>query len=96
MTTETGVVVYRLHVWIRQISPMIWRRLLIRSDSTIADLHYTLQIARVEQTGGWTFMPWAFRRVLILFQSEKQAVECYPQTVVQGSQPRFVPLSKIC
>lgn len=24
---------------------MVWRRLLIRSDSTIADLHYTLQIA---------------------------------------------------
>ncbi len=45
MTNETGVEVYRLHVWIRQISPMIWRRLLVRSDSTIADLHYTLQIA---------------------------------------------------
>jgi hypothetical protein len=37
--------VYLLHVWIRQISPMIWRRLLVRSSSTIADLHYTLQIA---------------------------------------------------
>lgn len=24
---------------------MVWRRLLVRSDSTIADLHYTLQIA---------------------------------------------------
>jgi Plasmid pRiA4b ORF-3-like protein len=37
--------VYRLHVWIRQISPMIWRRFLIRSDSTLTDLHNTLQIA---------------------------------------------------
>ncbi len=37
--------VYWLHVWIRQISPMIWRRLLVHSDSTIADLHHTLQIA---------------------------------------------------
>jgi Plasmid pRiA4b ORF-3-like protein len=45
MTFETHVEVYRLHVWIRQISPMIWRRLLVRSDSTIADLHYALQIA---------------------------------------------------
>lgn len=45
MTNEAGAEVYRLHVWIRQISPMIWRRLLVRSDSTIADLHYTLQIA---------------------------------------------------
>ena len=45
MTNETSAEVYRLHVWIHQISPMIWRRLLVRSDSTIADLHYTIQIA---------------------------------------------------
>ncbi len=37
--------VYQLRVYLREISPMIWRRLLMRSDSTIADLHYTLQIA---------------------------------------------------
>jgi Plasmid pRiA4b ORF-3-like protein len=37
--------VYQLHLWIRQISPMIWRRFLIRSDSTLTDLHNTLQIA---------------------------------------------------
>jgi Plasmid pRiA4b ORF-3-like protein len=37
--------VYQLHVWLREISPMIWRRLLVRSGSTIADLHYMLQIA---------------------------------------------------
>jgi Plasmid pRiA4b ORF-3-like protein len=48
MTFETHVEVYRLHVWIRQISPMIWRRLLVRSDSTIADLHYALQMALVQ------------------------------------------------
>jgi Plasmid pRiA4b ORF-3-like protein len=36
--------VYQLHVWLREISPMISRRLLVRSDSTIADLHYILQI----------------------------------------------------
>jgi hypothetical protein len=45
MENAPSAKVYRLHVWIRQISPMIWRRLLVRSDSTIADLHYTLQIA---------------------------------------------------
>ena len=45
-TTKTvDVEIYQLHVWIRQISPMIWRRLLVRSDSSIADLHCTLQIA---------------------------------------------------
>ena len=45
MANETSAEVYRLHVWIRQITPMIWRRLLVRSDSTIADLHHILQIA---------------------------------------------------
>ena len=45
MANATDVEIYRLHVWIRRISPMIWRRLLVRSDSTITDLHYTLQIA---------------------------------------------------
>jgi len=41
--------VYQIRVYLWQISPMIWRRLLVRSDSTIADLHYTLQISM-----GWT------------------------------------------
>ena len=41
----TTIEVYQLRVYLRQISPMIWRRLLVRSDSTIEDLHYTLQIA---------------------------------------------------
>ncbi|AUT75723.1 hypothetical protein C2L64_46190 [Paraburkholderia hospita] len=45
MDEEPGVGIYRLHVWLRQISPMIWRRLLVRSDSTITDLHHILQIA---------------------------------------------------
>jgi hypothetical protein len=43
-TVPTPPEAYQLHVWLREISPMIWRRLLVRSDSTIADLHYTLQI----------------------------------------------------
>src|SRR5260370_39160905 len=41
--------VYQLRICIREISPQIWRRLLVRSDSTIAQLHDTLQIAF-----GWT------------------------------------------
>ncbi|MEZ5576607.1 MAG: hypothetical protein R3F44_13670 [Candidatus Competibacteraceae bacterium] len=39
--------VYQLRVWLQGVSPMVWRRLLVRSDSTIADLHYTLQIGGV-------------------------------------------------
>jgi hypothetical protein len=41
----TSVEVYQFRLSLREISPMIWRRLLVRSDSTIADLHSTLQIA---------------------------------------------------
>jgi hypothetical protein len=37
--------VYQLRAWLIGISPMVWRRVLVRADSTIADLHYTLQIA---------------------------------------------------
>jgi Plasmid pRiA4b ORF-3-like protein len=43
--TDTGVEVYQLRIWIRKINPQIWRRLLVRSDSTIAELHDTLQVA---------------------------------------------------
>jgi len=38
-------VIYQLRVVLRGISPLIWRRLIVRSDSTIADLHVTLQLA---------------------------------------------------
>lgn len=41
--------VYQLHILLRVISPAIWRRALVRSDSTIKDLHYTIQI-----TMGWS------------------------------------------
>lgn len=40
---------YQFRVYLREISPAIWRRLLLRDDQTIADLHYTLQI-----TMGWS------------------------------------------
>jgi pRiA4b ORF-3-like protein len=36
--------VYQFKVVLRGISPMIWRRLLLRSDQSIADLHYAVQI----------------------------------------------------
>jgi hypothetical protein len=43
MSLSPEVEVYQLRVYLRQISPMIWRQLLVRSDNTIADLHHTLQ-----------------------------------------------------
>ncbi|MCB0139605.1 MAG: plasmid pRiA4b ORF-3 family protein [Caldilineaceae bacterium] len=46
MTNElASIEIYQLRVYLREISSMIWRRFLVRSDNTIADLHHTLQIA---------------------------------------------------
>ena len=39
-----SIEVYRLHILLREISPAIWRRVLVRSDSTIKDLHYIMQL----------------------------------------------------
>jgi Plasmid pRiA4b ORF-3-like protein len=44
-TPNPEAVVYQLRVILRGVSPLIWRRLLVRSDSTIADLHATFQLA---------------------------------------------------
>ena len=37
--------VYQLRVVLRGVGPLIWRRLLVSAESSIADLHATLQIA---------------------------------------------------
>jgi hypothetical protein len=42
-------VIYQLKLVLLGINPMIWRRLLVCGDSTIADLHYIVQIAM-----GWS------------------------------------------
>ena len=42
-------VVYHLRIVLRGVSPLIWRRVHIRGDSTIADLHEAFQ-----QVLGWT------------------------------------------
>src|SRR2546422_11001619 len=39
-----GRVVYQLRVVLHGISPLIWRRILVRSDSTVTKLHATLQL----------------------------------------------------
>jgi hypothetical protein len=37
--------IYQLRVALRGISPLIWGRLLVRSDGTVAELHQGLQVA---------------------------------------------------
>jgi len=46
---QNFIEVYQFRICLRHISPAIWRRLLVRNDSTITDLHYIIQIAM-----GWT------------------------------------------
>lgn len=36
--------IYQLYVRLKKISPRIWRRILVSSDTSIADLHYYMQI----------------------------------------------------
>jgi hypothetical protein len=46
MTQENSQVeIYQFHILLLGISPVIWRRILVRSDMTISDLHYILQTA---------------------------------------------------
>ncbi len=47
VSNPSQVEVYQFYIWLRQISPAIWRRILVRSDCTIYDLHYILQLVLV-------------------------------------------------
>ena len=49
MPDPPNTVIYQLKVALRGISPLIWRRLLVRADTSIADLHHILQLVM-----GWT------------------------------------------
>jgi site-specific recombinase XerD len=49
MKESKPIVIYQLKIFILDIHPMIWRRIRVSSHSTIADLHYIVQIAM-----GWT------------------------------------------
>ena len=42
---QTHPDVYQLRLVLRGISPLIWRRLLVRSDTTLAQLHLMLQLS---------------------------------------------------
>jgi len=41
---QTRPTIYQLRIVLRDISPLIWRRLLVHSDTTLAHLHRMLQI----------------------------------------------------
>jgi hypothetical protein len=43
-TTATPLSIYQLRIVLRGISPLIWRRVLVHSETTLAQLHAILQI----------------------------------------------------
>ena len=43
--TSSAPQVYQLNVVVRDVTPLTWRRLLVNSTTTIADLHTIIQIA---------------------------------------------------
>jgi hypothetical protein len=49
MLDPPKAIVYQLKVALRGISPLIWRRLLVSADTSLADLHHILQLVM-----GWT------------------------------------------
>jgi len=49
MLYSPNAVVYELKVTLRGISPLIWRRLFVYAETSLADLHYILQLVM-----GWT------------------------------------------
>lgn len=42
---SNDIEIYQFRIYLSRINPLIWRRILLRSDTTIADFHYILQIA---------------------------------------------------
>ena len=49
MTVQPHNQIYQFRINLKKITPMIWRRILIQNDKTLADLHYVIQIVM-----GWT------------------------------------------
>src|SRR5262244_2998882 len=62
---QNSTEIYQLRIVLRETSPHIWRRFLVRSDSSIVDLHQTIQIA----------FGWSGRRVFAFeVQGHRQGV----------------------
>src|SRR5215813_6387322 len=49
MRATPNTVIYQLRITLRGISPLIWRRLLVRAETSLAELHHILQLVM-----GWT------------------------------------------
>lgn len=45
MSQKASLECYQLRLFLKGVSPMIWRRILVTNSSSLADLHYVIQIA---------------------------------------------------
>jgi hypothetical protein len=70
---------YLVYVWIRDIHPLLWRRVLIRADSTLADLHWVFQIAF-----SWTDVHLSFSKTHI-GQSGEALLGCRSRKPISGN-----------
>src|SRR5262245_41911045 len=62
---QNPIEIYQLRVVRRETSPHLWRRFLVRSDSSLVDLHQTIQIA----------FGWSGRRAFVFeVQGNRQGV----------------------
>jgi hypothetical protein len=73
-----------VYVWIRDIHPLLWRRVLVRADSTLADLHWVFQIAF-----GWTDFH------LHRFRIRKKDYAIPRHGLTEGHDPRRVRLTDL-
>ncbi|MBX2843687.1 MAG: plasmid pRiA4b ORF-3 family protein [Flammeovirgaceae bacterium] len=48
---DTRKQIYQLKIHLLKVSPMIWRRIQVRGDTTIAELHYTPRLPKTH--GGY-------------------------------------------
>ena len=39
--------IYQLRIVLKDVSPLIWRRILVKDTTSIADLHYILGFSRI-------------------------------------------------
>jgi hypothetical protein len=72
---------YLLHAWIRDIHPMFWRRFLIRSDSTLAEL-----LAEVLPTGGEINVAGVYRNVQRVAERMEAALGEEQGQFIEGCQ----------
>ncbi len=84
MDATAQATTYLIYVWLRRIHSLLWRRLLVRAESTLADLHCVIQIGF-----GWT----DFR--LHRFRIRKKSYTVPRIGMIEGHDVRTVRLADL-